>query len=114
MHFLGLSGMPRRIPDYPDAYEGWNKVASLGSMMSMLSIILFLYIVYDTITGVESEEKRIESRIINFFTGEELYGRIKGERTLDLSLRSLPGYHHFDHIPSVNGINKGNNKRLTG
>ena len=50
MHFLGLAGMPRRIPDYQDAYAGWNTVASIGSMISFLSIFLFFYIIYRMFT----------------------------------------------------------------
>jgi heme/copper-type cytochrome/quinol oxidase subunit 1 len=50
MHFLGLAGMPRRIPDYPDAYSGWNAVASFGSNISAISGLLFFYIVYITLT----------------------------------------------------------------
>jgi len=50
MHFLGLAGMPRRIPDYPDAFTGWNVVASFGSYISSISAILFFYIVYITLT----------------------------------------------------------------
>jgi heme/copper-type cytochrome/quinol oxidase subunit 1 len=34
MHFVGMAGMPRRIPDYADAYAGWNSVASFGSMVT--------------------------------------------------------------------------------
>jgi len=48
MHFLGLAGMPRRIPDYPDAFTGWNSIASFGSYISAISAILFFYIVYIT------------------------------------------------------------------
>jgi len=51
MHFLGLAGMPRRIPDYPDAFSGWNSIASFGSYISALSSILFLYIIYITLTA---------------------------------------------------------------
>lgn len=49
MHFLGLAGMPRRIPDFPDAYSGWNAVSSFGSYISFFSAILFFYIVYVTL-----------------------------------------------------------------
>jgi len=48
MHFLGLAGMPRRIPDYPDAYAGWNLIASYGSYLSALSAVFFFYIVFHT------------------------------------------------------------------
>jgi cytochrome c oxidase subunit 1 len=45
MHFLGLAGMPRRIPDYPDAYSGWNSIASYGSLISFISVIFFFYLI---------------------------------------------------------------------
>ena len=49
MHFLGLAGMPRRIPDYPDAYAGWNSIASFGSMVTNVGILYFFYVVYVTV-----------------------------------------------------------------
>ena len=51
MHFLGLAGMPRRIPDYPDAFAGWNQICSLGSFLSVFSTCLFFYIVLDMLTA---------------------------------------------------------------
>jgi cytochrome c oxidase subunit 1 len=60
MHFLGLAGMPRRIPDYPDAYSGWNSVASFGSYISAVATVFFFYIVYLTlIEGRLSTKKYI-------------------------------------------------------
>ena len=60
MHFLGLAGIPRRIPDYPDAYAGWNAIASYGSLMSAFSTIFFFYIVYDGLTR-EGETQNVNS-----------------------------------------------------
>nr|YP_010032388.1 Cox1 [Schizocladia ischiensis]QOW07602.1 Cox1 [Schizocladia ischiensis] len=50
MHFLGLAGMPRRIPDYPDAYAGWNAVASYGSILSAVASLFFFYVIYVSLT----------------------------------------------------------------
>jgi len=58
MHFLGLAGMPRRIPDYPDAYAGWNAVASFGSYISAISSLFFFYVVYVTLTSGKRVDKR--------------------------------------------------------
>lgn len=49
MHFLGLSGMPRRIPDYPDMYQKWNTFISFGAFISFFSILLWFYIIYRTL-----------------------------------------------------------------
>jgi cytochrome c oxidase subunit 1 len=49
--------MPRRIPDYPDAYSGWNFLASFGSYISLVSLIVFLFVLYYTLIG--TDEKKI-------------------------------------------------------
>jgi cytochrome c oxidase subunit 1 len=56
MHFLGIAGMPRRIPDFPDEFAGWNTIASFGSLVSVASVILFVYIVM-TLKGPKENKK---------------------------------------------------------
>ncbi|KAI9708139.1 MAG: cytochrome c oxidase subunit 1 [Candelaria pacifica] len=89
MHFLGLAGMPRRIPDYPDAFAGWNAVASYGSYLSVLGAIFFFYVVYKTLTG------------------DVRCGRNPWETTPDVSptlewmVASPPAFHTFEEIPAI-------------
>ena len=50
MHFLGLAGMPRRIPDFPDAFAPWNAVSSFGTIISTISVIIFFIGTFHSLT----------------------------------------------------------------
>ena len=86
MHFLGLAGMPRRIADYPDVFAGWNQVASIGSYISAVGVLLFLYIIFRTLTsGVKAPANP--------------WG--PGATTLEWTLPSPPPFHTYEELPHV-------------
>ena len=86
MHFSGLAGMPRRIPDYPDAFAGWNMVSSVGAWISGFAALLFLYILFRTLTSGEK-------------CADNPWG--EGATTLEWSHSSPPPFHTYDQLPQV-------------
>merc|ERR1712117_825174 len=48
-HFLGLAGIPRRYSDYPDVFVKWNVISSFGSIISFASVLLFVFILWESI-----------------------------------------------------------------
>ena len=71
--FLGLAGMPRRIPDFPDSYNAWNNIASLGSCITMMSSAFFVYVVYVTITGNQESLLTLELKLVSLFKNIKFY-----------------------------------------
>lgn len=51
MHFLGLAGIPRRYSDYPDSFIYWNVFASIGSIVSTVSVMFFLFILWESLVS---------------------------------------------------------------
>jgi len=88
MHMLGLAGMPRRIPDYPDAYAGWNAIASFGSYVSVVSLLIFFFVVYRTLTG-------------NSVASNNPWEKQNAPLTLEWLVSSPPAYHTFEEIPKI-------------
>jgi cytochrome c oxidase subunit 1 len=60
MHFLGLSGMPRRIPDYPDCYAGWNFIASIGSLISVIGLFFFFFVIYASFFSEATKKETLQ------------------------------------------------------
>jgi cytochrome c oxidase subunit 1 len=97
-HFLGLQGMPRRISDYPDAFAGWNLLSSLGSITSVVAIIIFLNILYNQLTEGKTEVKYPWFHI-EFF-GDLLQIQLNRVYTgLEWCLDSPPKPHAFVSLP---------------
>ena len=58
MHFLGLSGMPRRVPDYPDVYASWNFLSSFGSYITSFGLLLFFFNILNSTVGSKKKIRR--------------------------------------------------------
>jgi cytochrome c oxidase subunit I len=85
-HFLGLSGMPRRYADYPDAFAFWNGVSSTGAYITTLGTLVFLLGVI-----VAFSRKQV--------AGSNPWGI--GATTLEWTLPSPPAFHSYEKLPHI-------------
>jgi cytochrome c oxidase subunit 1 len=86
MHFLGLDGMPRRIPDYSPAFEHWNYVATIGYMITVAGVaIFFVNILWSLAAGKKAPANP---------WGE-------GATTLEWTLSSPPPFHQYSTLPRI-------------
>ncbi|MDP3869985.1 cytochrome c oxidase subunit I [Phenylobacterium sp.] len=85
-HFLGLQGMPRRYVDYPDAFTYWNQVSSMGYVVTLVGVGVFLLVLLDAMISRRKAEANP--------WGE-------GATTLEWTLSSPPPFHQFNELPVV-------------
>lgn len=85
-HFSGLAGMPRRIPDYPDAYAGWNYLSSIGALITAVGTILFFVVIFEAFAS----RRKVEANP----WGE-------GAVTLEWTVDSPAPFHTFEEIPDM-------------
>lgn len=84
-HFLGLAGIPRRYSDYPDSYTTWNIISSIGSTISFLRILFFIFIIWDRIIY---QHLIIYSSQIN--------------SSIEWIQKFPPAEHRYDQLPILN------------
>jgi len=108
MHFLGLAGMPRRIPGYPEIFEDLNKISTYGSYISLISTMYFFFIVIKmfvdknrfyssewVVGGVMSVRNVKRKKSVGF--GEIL--ELPGYQTMEWMLSNPPRNHNFNLLP---------------
>jgi cytochrome c oxidase subunit 1 len=87
-HFAGLAGMPRRIPDYPDAYAGWNELSTYGSYLTAIGALWFFLVMFYSL----KYGKRLEDN----------YWNVQPQTmTLEWTLPSPPPFHQFETQPKM-------------
>ncbi|TAN48716.1 MAG: cytochrome c oxidase subunit I, partial [Methylococcaceae bacterium] len=87
-HFLGLAGMPRRIPDYALQFAEFNMISSVGAFVFGFAQLIFAYLVYKAMTGA----------------GEHATAEVWEDATehgLEWTLPSPPPYHTFTTAPEI-------------
>ena len=85
-HFLGLDGMPRRIPDYTPAFAYWNQISTIGYMvMASGMVIFFINVIWSLAAGKKAPDN---------YWGE-------GATTLEWTLTSPPPFHQFETLPKI-------------
>ncbi len=87
MHFLGLAGMPRRIPDYALQFTNFNQIATVGAFIFGFSQLIFLYNIIHTIRKGNPATDRVWD----------------GSHGLEWTLSSPPPYHSFNTPPEFKG-----------
>ncbi|CAN4106148.1 unnamed protein product [Withania somnifera] len=89
-YWVGLSGMPRRIPDYPDVYAGWNTLSSFGSYISVVGIFHFFVVV--KITSSSGKNKRC---------APSSWAIERNPTTPEWMVQSPPTFHTFGELPAI-------------
>ncbi len=84
-HFLGLAGMPRRIPDYSVQFAEFNMISSIGGFAFGLAQIFFVYIVWKTVKGGKPAEARAW----------------EGAKGLEWTVPSPAPHHTFETPPEI-------------
>jgi len=102
-HFLGLQGMPRRVSDYPDAFYGWNAVSSMGSLLSLGAVILFMIFL-----GIYLEKGfttiRFVWRNVQFYYDKLRNDLNTSTPSLEWNLTNPPSPHSFVNLPIQQAI----------
>lgn len=83
-HLLGLRGMPRRYSDYPDSFLTWNIISSIGSIISILRLIILIFIIWEALSS-----KRLTISIFHI------------NSSLEWKITYPPINHRFNELPSI-------------